>query len=166
MAVKELLVHNFFASDPQKFFNEFMREVEMMKRLGFHPNVLNVSGIITSPNFCLISPFCRYGSLESFLQIGKKNTEIIARPEKLLLRMTRDAAAGVQHLHLEHVIHRDIALRNVLVGDQFSVFVTDFGMSRLRDTNAAYGQTKSSLGPVKNMAPESVKEKKYSEKSV
>ena len=148
-----------------KFLNEFKREVEMMNRLGFHPNVLKISGVITSPNFCLVSPFCRYGSLEGFLQIGKKNEEISVRPEKLLVRMLRDAAAGLQHLHLENVIHRDIALRNILVGDQYSIYVTDFGMSRLVDQNAAYAHTRSSLGPVKNMAPEAVLKKQYSQYS-
>jgi serine/threonine protein kinase len=75
------------------------------------------------------------------------------------------ARAGIYHLHCEGVIHRDIAARNVMIGPDYSVFVGDFGFARLKEKGAAYAKTKSSLGPVKYMSPESIKEKKYSEKT-
>lgn len=52
-----------------------------------------------------------------------------------------------------------------MIGPEYSVFVGDFGFARLKEKGAAYGKTNSSLGPVKYMSPESIKEKKYSEKS-
>jgi serine/threonine protein kinase len=33
----------------------------------------------------------------------------------MLIKMLRDAARGILHLHSEHVIHRDISARNMLV---------------------------------------------------
>lgn len=36
----------------------------------------------------------------------------------------RDAAAGVLHLHYEHVVHRDIASRNLLLDENLSVAVS------------------------------------------
>ena len=42
-------------------------------------------------------------------------------------KMLMDIAAGILHLHCEGVIHRDLASRNVLVGENYQVFLTDFG---------------------------------------
>jgi len=63
-------------------------------------------------------------------------------PLLTLLRMLRDIACGVLHLHLEGCIHRDLAARNFLVDQTagtggppgapgLAVRVADFGMSRL-----------------------------------
>ena len=78
------------------------------------------------------------------------------------MRVLRDAASGVLHLHKENIVHRDIAARNFLLDRHYNVFVTDFGLARIK--LAAYAHTKSSLGPVRHMAPESFK-KRYSDKS-
>jgi len=37
--------------------------------------------------------------------------------------MVMDTAAGIQHLHTERVIHRDLAIRNLLLDEQFRVKV-------------------------------------------
>jgi serine/threonine protein kinase len=79
------------------------------------------------------------------------------------LRILRESAVGIMHLHKENVIHRDIAARNFLLDDRRNVFVTDFGLARVK--MAAYQHTKSSMGPVKYMAPESIAKKRYSEQS-
>ncbi len=42
-------------------------------------------------------------------------------------KVLMEIAAGVLHLHCEGVIHRDLAARNVLVGDNYQVYITDFG---------------------------------------
>lgn len=78
---------------------------------------------------------------------------LIVRREQLstieMLRLLSQSACGILHLHKENVIHRDIAARNFLLDEQRNVFVTDFGLARVK--TAAYQHTKSSLGPVKYM---------------
>jgi serine/threonine protein kinase len=73
------------------------------------------------------------------------------------------SACGVAHLHKEGVIHRDIAARNFLLDWRNNVSVCDFGLARIK--TGAYQHTKSSLGPVRCMAPESISKKRYSEAS-
>ena len=68
----------------------------------------------------MVSLFCTNGSLESFLRTNDLNPVVEAK-------MLMDIAAGVLHLHCEGVIHRDLASRNVLVGENYQVFLTDFG---------------------------------------
>lgn len=47
-----------------------------------------------------------------------------------LLHICRQIAAGVEYLASQHFVHRDLATRNCLVGDQLTVKIGDFGMSR------------------------------------
>jgi serine/threonine protein kinase len=67
---------------------------------------------------------------------------------------------GLTHLHANNIVHRDVAARNVLL-HQNDTKLTDFGMSREVAENQR-GTTKSELGPIRWMAPESLKNKEYS----
>ena len=53
----------------------------------------------------------------------------------------------------------------MLVGEDFTVYVTDFGFARIKEKGGDGGNTQSTLGPVRHMSPESLKERRYSEKS-
>ncbi|ELR14267.1 protein kinase domain containing protein [Acanthamoeba castellanii str. Neff] len=160
VAIKKLHDFDWFNMETVE---EFRREAALAQLLSNHPMVVNFIGACSqAPNFCMVSEFCDQGSLESVLR-GKNAVADI--PLKTIVRIIRDAAAGIYHLHCEGVIHRDIAARNIMIGPDFSVFVGDFGFARLKEKGAAYAKTKSSLGPVKYMSPESIKEKKYSEKT-
>jgi len=81
-----------------------------------------------------------------------------------LIKMARDIATGILHLHKEGVIHRDIAARNVLVGSDLNVFIADFGMARIKQ-NEDVNTTQTQTGPVKWMAPECLLYRQYSEAS-
>ena len=77
--------------------------------------------------------------------------------------MATAAASGVSSLHARGIIHRDLACRNLLVDEVMEVCVCDFGFARLRP--AGKGFTATNLGPVRWEAPESLKNKEYSEKT-
>ncbi|VEL44102.1 unnamed protein product [Protopolystoma xenopodis] len=56
-----------------------------------------------------------------------------------LTRMALDIAEGVAYLHSQHLIHRDIACRNCLVGPDRTVKIGDFGLTREVTKNDAEG---------------------------
>ena len=51
-------------------------------------------------------------------------------PVRTLLDMSADAARGLEYLASKRFVHRDFAARNLLVSDDMTLKVTDFGMSR------------------------------------
>ena len=82
------------------------------------------------------------------------------------LNVLSKASAGLWHLHEQGFIHRDIALRNVLVDIRnFQVKLTDFGLSRITHTISDAGKTTSHILPIAWTAPECISQNMYSPKS-
>eukprot|EP01117_Protostelium_nocturnum_P019044 TRINITY_DN8135_c0_g1_i2.p1 TRINITY_DN8135_c0_g1~~TRINITY_DN8135_c0_g1_i2.p1 ORF type:complete len:220 (+),score=68.57 TRINITY_DN8135_c0_g1_i2:44-661(+) len=74
-------------------------------------------------------------------------------------------AKGMLHLHMEKIVHRDLAVRNILLSKHLEAKVSDFGLSRESKAVDSAAVTSTTVGPLKWMAPESITERKYSSKS-
>jgi serine/threonine protein kinase len=125
-----------------------------------HPNVVQVFGISTDgPQPVLIMEYCAGGSLGDFL--FRRDVNI---PIERKIEIVKGIARGVLHLHKHNIVHRDLAARNVLLNQNGEPKVTNFGMSRVLEQKEE-GKTKSGIGPVCWMAPESLAAMTYSMKS-
>src|SRR5690606_32972556 len=111
----------------------------------------------TEARFGLVTTFCRNGALDE-----KLAKDGLPWPDKIAI--TRGAAAGMSFLHHMGIVHRDVAARNVLLGANNHPYISDFGMSRIvEEKDVAEGDTtKSTVGPVRWMAPEALRERRYS----
>jgi len=49
---------------------------------------------------------------------------------RIVTRILVDASAAIQHLHSQHIVHRDIAARNFLIGHTNRAVICDFGLAR------------------------------------
>ena len=58
-------------------------------------------------------------------------------------------------------VHRDLASRNILVGRNFSMKISDFGLARDIREDEVYLKQTSGLLPIKWLAIESLQEKVY-----
>jgi predicted Ser/Thr protein kinase len=139
-------------------------ELSLMINLRSHPNIVQLLGFSVHPetdSVILILEFCNGGSLDNAL-FNENSTTVIPLEKKI--SWIKEIASGINHLHSNNIVHRDIAARNILLHND-EAKVTDFGMSRLIDEQQQRGTTKSELGPIRWMAPEALKEKQYSAKS-
>ena len=69
-------------------------------------------------------------------------------------------------LFFEQCIHRDLATRNVLVGEEYVIKVADFGLARdVYKSDMYVKATNAGVLPVKWMALESLFDRVYTEKS-
>jgi serine/threonine protein kinase len=135
----------------------FLQEAELMTNLPEHPNVLQLIGICASP-FCIVTEFMEMGDLSNYL---RKNKSI---EEQQKIKWMIDICKGMEHLTKNNIIHRDLAARNCLLDSNLNAKISDFGLARIADTGSQI-YSKSNIGPLKWMSIESLKFKKYSEKS-
>ena len=107
---------------------DFLREGSLMKILR-HPNVINLFGVCTKElPFYIITEFMKHGSLLDFLHecVGQKSLSL-----HQLINLAEQIAKGMAYLEEQNYVHRDVAARNILVGDGMVCKVADFGLTRL-----------------------------------
>lgn len=126
-----------------------------------HPNVVQTFGIsVDGPLPYIVLEFCGGGSLDTKLFDDGVSFSL---EEKV--RLIKGIARGLLHLHNHNIVHRDLAARNILLTVNNEPKISDFGMSRLLKEESQKGQTKNNFGPIRWMAPESIRDLSYSTKS-
>jgi hypothetical protein len=161
VAVKELSIEEWVRS-PETIL-DFRAEVAVMKAV-HHPNVLQLIGASTSPNLCLISEFCHRGNLFDLLYADRQSNPKMSKVLnwQLRLKMALGEARGMQFLHTAFpapLIHRDLKSLNLLLSKNWTLKVSDFGLSRFRRR----GVTDGPCGTTQWMAPEVIEGKDYDE---
>lgn len=78
-----------------------------------HPNLVQTYGVsMDSDHPYIVLEYCEGGSLDKIVF-----SEVIKRKEQRSLVL--GIAYGLVHLHTHKIIHRDLAVRNILVRDPY-----------------------------------------------
>ncbi|KAK1929853.1 Mitogen-activated protein kinase kinase 1 [Phytophthora citrophthora] len=105
----------------------------------------------------IVLEFCALGSLDQLLGKLPEGEEVV--PERVVAAVAMQVLTGLAHLkHVRHV-HRDVKPQNILVQDDGSVKLTDFGLARELCSSTSMAQT--FVGTFKYMAPERVQNQPY-----
>lgn len=111
------------------FQQEFSRVYNINHQNLLTPTNYSVSGDVPY----LVMPYCENGSAKSM--VGRCDQSDI-------VPFIRDVAAALATLHANNIVHQDIKPENIMIDDNISFKVTDFGISMARDDeNLSYGGT-------------------------
>eukprot|EP00028_Trichosphaerium_sp_Am-I-7-wt_P012674 CAMPEP_0168518466 /NCGR_PEP_ID=MMETSP0405-20121227/6728_1 /TAXON_ID=498012 /ORGANISM="Trichosphaerium sp, Strain Am-I-7 wt" /LENGTH=901 /DNA_ID=CAMNT_0008538801 /DNA_START=84 /DNA_END=2789 /DNA_ORIENTATION=+ len=143
---------------------ETLEELSLMKRLK-HPNVVMLMGACLDEKnrLCIITELATRGDLKKILTEAPP-------PLYKRLEIGRGIASGLAWLHAHNIVHRDLKMANLLVSEDWTVKISDFGLS-LRLTPGAV--VTGFGGNLKYSAPEILRAREsdgtmvypYSEKS-
>ncbi len=123
-----------------------------------HPNIVLFMGACTKPpKLCIILEYCEMGSLWTLLHFTK--TEL---PWKLRKQIALDISRSVNYLHSfpTPLLHRDLKSLNVLLDNNLTAKLADFGWARMKETVMT-----GKIGTYQWMAPEVIASSHYTEKA-
>ena len=137
----------------------FEKEIKFMSRLHCR-NVVRLLAICPGSNPFILMEYMSNGDLNQFIKNHEhaKNEDGSWAMNSLtcseLIFISLQIASGMKYLASFRFIHRDLATRNCLVGDNLEIKIADFGMSRSLYTTYYYRISGRAMLPIRWMANE------------
>ncbi|GMI65346.1 MAP KINASE KINASE KINASE 1, NPK1-related protein kinase 1 [Hibiscus trionum] len=150
LAVKEVLIaaNNASKEKTQAHIRELEEEVKLLKNLS-HPNIVRYLGTVREEETLnILLEFVPGGSISSLL--GKFGPF----PEAVIRNYTKQLLLGLEYLHNNGIMHRDVKGANILVDNKGNIKLADFGASKQVVELATITGAKSMKGTPYWMAPE------------
>ncbi|KAL1734358.1 kinase-like domain-containing protein [Schizophyllum commune] len=135
------------------------RETTLMS-LSKHPNVLRVRGSwMDGHKLYIAMRLMNKGSAADVMRYGWPG----GMEEEVVRCILRQALQGLNYLHINGFIHRDVKAANLLMDDDGTVLLGDLGVAAnlAEDTYSPIGKRKSFVGTPCWMAPEVIKGQQY-----
>uniref|UniRef100_A0A8C9T9R2 Protein tyrosine kinase 2 beta, a n=1 Tax=Scleropages formosus TaxID=113540 RepID=A0A8C9T9R2_SCLFO len=146
-----------FSSLSALFFS-FVGLPVIMKTLD-HPHIVSLIGIIEEHPVWIVMELYKYGELGNYLV---ENQHMLSNVTLVLYAL--QICKALAYLEGVNMVHRDIAVRNVLVAAPDCVKLGDFGLSRYIEDEEYYKASVTRL-PIKWMAPESINFRRFTSAS-
>jgi len=139
--------------DKQRSMKDFKSEVELLSQLK-HPNLVTFLGYCLDPNAIVMEYLPQ--NLHDYLieNRGKMDSQ-------QMLDFAYDIARGMEYLHRNSIIHRDLKSFNILLDENLNVKIADFGIARVKSNTS----TMTTTGTIAWTAPEILRHESYDEKS-
>lgn len=134
--------------------DKFLSEAVLMKKLD-HPHIVKLIGIAEEEPTWIIMELYPYGELGQYLE---QNKHCLAVPTLILYAL--QISKALAYLEAINCVHRDIAVRNILVASPECVKLGDFGLSRYIEDEEYYKASVTRL-PIKWMSPESINFRRF-----
>uniref|UniRef100_A0A8C7J169 Tyrosine-protein kinase n=1 Tax=Oncorhynchus kisutch TaxID=8019 RepID=A0A8C7J169_ONCKI len=138
---------------------QLWREIDTMREL-YHHNIVKYRGVCSEDGgrtTKLIMEYLPAGSLKDYLPWRKHQTDL-----RRLLHYALQICQGMDYLGSQRFIHRDLAARNVLVENESTVKIGDFGLTKsMKEDKSYYTVREETDSPVFWYAPECLVDCKF-----
>ncbi|TYG52917.1 hypothetical protein ES288_D09G067100v1 [Gossypium darwinii] len=134
VAIKRLYENNY------KRVEQFMNEVWILTKL-HHRNLVSLYGCTSrhSRELLLVYEYVSNGTVADHLHGQRAKPGALSWSIRLDIAI--ETADALSYLHASKTIHRDVKTNNILLDNNFTVKVADFGLSRLFPSNVTHVST-------------------------
>ncbi|TSL28214.1 BDNF/NT-3 growth factors receptor [Bagarius yarrelli] len=153
---------------------DFHREAELLTNLQ-HEHIVKFYGVcVESDPLIMVFEYMKHGDLNKFLRAhgpdailmaDGQHSMLVELTQSQMLHIAQQIAAGMVYLASQHFVHRDLATRNCLVGENLLVKIGDFGMSRDVYSTDYYRVGGHTMLPIRWMPPESIMYRRFTTES-
>uniref|UniRef100_A0A4W4G5C4 Tyrosine-protein kinase receptor n=1 Tax=Electrophorus electricus TaxID=8005 RepID=A0A4W4G5C4_ELEEL len=153
---------------------DFHREAELLTNLQ-HEHIVTFYGVcVESDPLIMVFEYMKHGDLNKFLRAhgpdavlmtDGQQSLLVELTQSQMLHIAQQIAAGMVYLASQHFVHRDLATRNCLVGENLLVKIGDFGMSRDVYSTDYYRVGGHTMLPIRWMPPESIMYRRFTTES-
>ncbi|XP_053657618.1 tyrosine kinase receptor Cad96Ca [Anopheles marshallii] len=153
--------------------SDLLSELQVLKSLEPHINVVRLLGCCTEkdPIFVILE-YVNMGKLQTFLRNSRVEKHYGNTHGKSKILTSGDltsfmyqVARGMDFLTSRGIIHRDLAARNILITEDHTCKVADFGFARDIVTSKVYERKSEGRLPIRWMATESLYDNIFTVKS-
>ena len=139
---------------------ECYREVSILRKVS-HPNIIKYySSFLENESLCIIMEYAELGDLYTLIKHYKRHQKYF--DEILLWRIAYEVLNGLDYLHTNNIIHRDIKCLNLFLSKDHHVKIGDLGVSTI---SALGGMHCTRVGTPLYLSPELVKQIPYDYKT-
>ncbi|MGR3763813.1 Stk1 family PASTA domain-containing Ser/Thr kinase [Rossellomorea sp. NS-SX7] len=135
-----------FANE-EEFIKRFQREAQSATSL-VHPNIVSIYDVGEEDDlYYIVMEYVQGMTLKQYIQQHSPVGIDTA------LDIMKQLTMAISHAHQNHIVHRDIKPHNILIDDEGTVKITDFGIAMALSATSIT-QTNSVLGSVHYLSPE------------
>ncbi|KAJ4309875.1 hypothetical protein N0V94_008721, partial [Neodidymelliopsis sp. IMI 364377] len=138
-------LHRHSSTEENNAFELIKEEIAIMKKLN-HPNLVSLIEVLDDPeedSLYMVMEMCKKGVV---MQVGLDDRADPYTEEQSRCWL-RDMILGLEYLHAQGIIHRDIKPDNCLITDDDVLKIVDFGVSEMFDKDGEMKTAKSAGSP-------------------
>jgi serine/threonine-protein kinase len=138
-------------SSDEGFRKRFRREAQIATKLQ-HPHVVRTIAAGESGGILyLTQELIPGGSLDERLE---RETVLELEPA---VRICLEVSAGLDEMHAQGLIHRDIKPHNIMLDADARAYIADFGLAKDREASTVLTRLGQAMGSIDYMAPEQIR---------